>query len=295
MGYLGRRIGLSQDKGDSTPGGADGAVGGGILDLIASGYFQRQSKTFNAPGIDQIAISATGGVISDYTTTPGDIYRSHIFTSSGTFAVSALGQGETVDEDNIQYLVVAGGGAGGSGTNSGGGGGAGGFRTNIPGTPGDHTSTNPFPIATGDYTVTIGAGGATSTSSGSNSQFGPDPSPAKIISNGGGGFWINWCRKCRWFWWWAVGTAPGGAAKSGGATSAVTTPSPWPGPSTQGKAGGAGQHVPGSWEGGGWRRWCRWYWSKCLSNSNTNCRCRWYWYPRNSFWPRLSYWSSWTW
>ena len=26
MGYLGRRIGLSQDKGDSTPGGADGAV-----------------------------------------------------------------------------------------------------------------------------------------------------------------------------------------------------------------------------------------------------------------------------
>ena len=33
MGYLGRRIGLSQDKGDSTPGGAGGAVGGGILDL----------------------------------------------------------------------------------------------------------------------------------------------------------------------------------------------------------------------------------------------------------------------
>ena len=34
MGYLGRRIGLSQDKGDPTPGGAGGAVGGGILDLL---------------------------------------------------------------------------------------------------------------------------------------------------------------------------------------------------------------------------------------------------------------------
>ena len=225
MGYLGRRIGLSQDKGDSTPGGADGAVGGGILDLIASGYFQRQSKTFNAPGIEQIAISATGGIISDYTA-GSDVYRSHIFTSSGTFAVSALGQGDSVDEDNIQYLVVAGGGAGGSGTNSGGGGGAGGFRTNIPGTPGDHTSTNPFPIATGDYTVTIGAGGATSTSSGSNSQFGPDPSPAKIISNGGGGSGSTGAGSAGGSGG-GGGTAPGGAAKSGGATSAVTTPSPW--------------------------------------------------------------------
>ena len=66
MGYLGRRIGLSQDKGDSTPGGADGAVGGGILDLFASGYFERQGKIFNAPGAPGIGIQATGGVISDY-------------------------------------------------------------------------------------------------------------------------------------------------------------------------------------------------------------------------------------
>ena len=49
MGYLGRRIGLSQDKGDSTPGGADGAVGGGILDLFAQGYFNRQGNIYNNP------------------------------------------------------------------------------------------------------------------------------------------------------------------------------------------------------------------------------------------------------
>ena len=42
MGYLGRRIGKSQDSGDSNPAGADGAVGGGILDLFLKGYFERQ-------------------------------------------------------------------------------------------------------------------------------------------------------------------------------------------------------------------------------------------------------------
>ena len=51
MGHLGRRIGLSQDQGDSNPGGADGAVGGGILDLFANGYFERQDKIYNAPGL----------------------------------------------------------------------------------------------------------------------------------------------------------------------------------------------------------------------------------------------------
>ena len=50
MGYLGRRIGLSQDSGDSNPGGADGAVGGGILDLFTNGYFERQGDIYNAPG-----------------------------------------------------------------------------------------------------------------------------------------------------------------------------------------------------------------------------------------------------
>ena len=50
MGYLGRRIGLSQDQGDSNPGAAGGAVGGGILDLFTNGYFERQGDIYNAPG-----------------------------------------------------------------------------------------------------------------------------------------------------------------------------------------------------------------------------------------------------
>ena len=75
--------------------------------------------------------SATGGVISDYTSGPA-IYRAHIFTSSGTFTVSALSTDPSLP-NSVEYLVVAGGGGGGS--SYGGGGGAGGFRTNLSGHP----------------------------------------------------------------------------------------------------------------------------------------------------------------
>ena len=59
----------------------------------------------------QSGLTATGGVISDYTS-GSDVYRAHVFTSSGSFVVSELGNlGNTID-----YVMVAGGagGAGGS-------------------------------------------------------------------------------------------------------------------------------------------------------------------------------------
>jgi hypothetical protein len=65
-------------------------------------------------------LTATGGVISDYTDPgSGAIYRAHIFTSSGTFSVSALG----TFGSNVEYLVVAGGGGGGNSHPAAGGGG----------------------------------------------------------------------------------------------------------------------------------------------------------------------------
>ena len=110
MGYLGRRIGLSQDKGNSSPGGADGAVGGGILDLVAQGYFNRQNKIFNNASVANSGHTATGGIISDYTDPgSGNVYRAHIFTSSGTFTVTDTGD----FGDTVEYLVVGGGGGGG--------------------------------------------------------------------------------------------------------------------------------------------------------------------------------------
>ena len=58
-----------------------------------------------------------------------NVYRAHIFTSSGTFNVTLLNRFPNIP-DNIDYLVVAGGGGGGS-WQFGGGGGAGGLRNNI--------------------------------------------------------------------------------------------------------------------------------------------------------------------
>ena len=152
MGYLGRRIGLSQDKGDSTPGGADGAVGGGILDLFASGYFQRQGNIFNHPGQPATGHVATGGIINDYSD-GASVYRAHVFTSSGTFEVTQLGEFGS----DVEYLVVAGGGGGGSHTTAGGGG-AGGVRTNLSGNP--YATSVSFPVTATSYTVTVGGGGS---------------------------------------------------------------------------------------------------------------------------------------
>ena len=147
MGYLGRRIGKSQDTGNSNPTESD--VGGGILDLFASGYFQRQGNIYNAPGVILSGLTATGGVISDYTDGPA-VYRAHIFTSSGTFDVTAPGNYPA----DVEYLVVAGGGGGASDTTTGGGG-AGGVRTNLTGNP--YSTPVTFPVAAGptSYTVTI--------------------------------------------------------------------------------------------------------------------------------------------
>jgi hypothetical protein len=171
MGYLGRRIGLSQDKGDSTPGGADGAVGGGILDLLTQGYFERQDKIYNNPGAPPSGMTATGGVISDYTDPgSGNIYRAHIFTASGAFQVTALSTGLP---NTVDILSVGGGGGGGFDTPNyaGSGGGAGGvhYRTGVP-------------ASVSTYPVTIGSGGS------SNAPGGSTSSPlAPFTAAGGGG------------------------------------------------------------------------------------------------------------
>lgn len=108
--------------------------------------------------------AATGG-----TTSTSGIYTFHTFTSSGSFVVS--GATKTMD-----ILMVAGGGGGGAGWYSGGGG-AGGMQA--------LTSVN---IAAGSYTVTIGAGGAGSTSTSlAGSDGGNTSFTGQSNSVGGGG------------------------------------------------------------------------------------------------------------
>ena len=134
-------------------------------------------------------LTATGGVISDYTSGPA-VYRAHVFTSTGTFEVEELGG----YGDTVEYLVVAGGGGGGS--NAAAGGGGGGYRSSVIGeSSGGGASAEPiYPVSIGSYSVLIGAGGARDGSSaspysgmqGGTSVFdngGPNP----ISSTGGGG------------------------------------------------------------------------------------------------------------
>ncbi len=206
MGYLGRRIGKSQDT--ATDSGSGG--GGGLLDLWSNGYFQRQGNIYNAPGVLlQNGLTATGGVISDYTDGPA-VYRAHIFTSLGEFEITAGGDfGDTVD-----ILAIGGGGAGGrvSTTNSpwttgAGGGGAGAVRysTSVA-TPGS------FPAP---YTIQVGGGGAI-TASNTPSSFSSAGTPSYF----GTPF-----------------TAPGG----GGGANRANTPI---GPGGPGGSGGGGAYNP---------------------------------------------------
>lgn len=102
----------------------------------------------------------TGGTV-----TYSDGYKIHTFTTGGTFSC--------VQNKNLEVLVVAGGGGGG-GRHAGGGGG-GGVRT----------SSN-FPITSGDYSVTVGNGGAAGAYGGKGGNGG-DSTFSTITATGGGG------------------------------------------------------------------------------------------------------------
>ena len=134
-------------------------------------------------------VAATGG---DATYELGG-YKYHVFTSSGSLAVSAAG--------DVEFLIVGGGGGAGAGQGtdygrSGGGGGAGGLRCSFDGeTPGGPSagSEPAFTVSAGvTYPVTIGNGGtgrsgSTDGDDGTPSSFGPPSAPGRIIAGGGGG------------------------------------------------------------------------------------------------------------
>lgn len=130
--------------------------GNNFFGFLASGK-GRQYHTSRDAAIftPKSGITASGGVVSEFTSGPA-IYRAHIFTSSGTFDVTALGDfGDTVD------ALLVGGGGGGAKYGGGGGGGA-----------VVHVETKP--ISTGPNTIVIASGGVGARADGS----GPSPIPA---------------------------------------------------------------------------------------------------------------------
>ena len=209
--------------------------------------FSATGKDAVKPYVEPYGLTATGGVINDYTE-GNKVYRAHIFTSSGTFEVTEPG----TFGDTLEYLVVAGGGAGGgwSGSNGGGGGGAGGLRTNLEGHP---KAAAVYPVSTGQYTVICGAGGAIQASpapgkDGSNSEFHPTPqnypSPSFIrsIGGGGGGYSPATGR--------SGGSSGGGAAPTNSIVPGNASPDPNH-PQPQGNAGGHGGNNVSRGGGGG--------------------------------------------
>ena len=133
-------------------------------------------------------VTATGGTV----TTVNTNFKVHTFTGDGCFVVSNAGNSN--GSTQVDYLVIGGGGAGGSGYAAGGGG-AGGYRESSGGASGCYTISplgacvSAITVSAQTYPITVGAGGGGPAgppcngigNSGSNSIF------STITSAGGGG------------------------------------------------------------------------------------------------------------
>ncbi len=177
-----------------------------------------------------VGVKATGGQIMQDAN-----YFYHVFASSGVFTPST--------NLTCDYLVIAGGGAGGTIAGNqvtGAGGGAGGLRSTVGATGGGGSLESALSLTSGTgYTVTIGGGGAIGTwptrgSSGSNSVF------STITSAGGGAGGI-----------YAPSLQNGVSGGSGGGGSHINGTGGSPSPSGQGYAGGNGSSTNNNGSGGG--------------------------------------------
>ena len=195
-------------------------------------------------------ITATGGTIA----TSGD-YKIHTFNSSGTFTVT--NEGTCAGSQRLDYVVVAGGGGGGNaGAPDGfspGGGGAGGYREAVPSpaawTGSPLATTSGLTAAYQAYPITVGAGGAYTSSPSSFSASGTN-SVFSTITSAGGGYGAG--KKAA-----AVGAAggSGGGGRGGcpGSNSggAGNTPPVSPPQGNPGGTGGTGTPAPGHGAGAG--------------------------------------------
>ena len=188
-------------------------------------------------------VTATGGTI----TTVGD-FKIHQFTGPGTFTVSCAGNpsGST----QVDYMVVAGGGAGGHYSGIGGGG-AGGVRLgSICAQPSLPIRAPGYAVSAQAYSITIGAGGASTNYPTHNATRAPNGSPSSGLgftaTGGGGGARGNASPVPQEGA--QTGGSGGGGAFSSGAGAAGNTPPVSP---SQGFPGGTGAPGCGNCSGGG--------------------------------------------
>jgi len=199
------------------------------------GWLVTNESTDTSQESSTLYVTATGGTII----TCGN-FKTHVFTSPGTFCVSC--GGNACGSNTVDYLVVAGGG-GTSGDRSGGGGG-GGFRLSnsvgcVP-APTMSPLTNPtgLPVTATGYPITIGGGGAEASPSGAGGGDGSNSIFSSITSTGGGGGGPGPSNP--------GGSGAGGYAPNPGGSGNTPTVSP-----PQGNDGGAGGGGAPNYGGGG--------------------------------------------
>jgi hypothetical protein len=173
-----------------------------------------------------LSLNGSTGVISGTPTVNG----TQVFTVTATDAGGNSSSREftlvVAPPLTVDYLVIAGGGAGGTRDNySGGGGGAGGYRSSVSGenSGGGSSAESPLTLSPGsNYSVTVGGGGSDSTFS-------------TITSSAGGG---------------GRGVNGGGTGGSGGGGDGEVTAG-FAGTTGQGRAGGNGRAGGSADRGGG--------------------------------------------
>ena len=204
------------------------------------GWINTQNAEDTATGAPPF-IAATGGTITE----SGNC-RIHTFTGPGSFTVNTVAQSAANNE--ISYMIVAGGGSAGQGSgSSGGGGGAGGFReVKTPITPytaspldGYGTPGNRVTVTAQSYAIAIGGGSPGQSTNGNNSTAlgftaagggrGSTRVPSNVAASAGG-------------------SGGGGDGECSPSPAAGNTPPVTP---SQGTAGGSGRTTAGCRAGGG--------------------------------------------
>ena len=212
------------------------------------GWLDIHDSTSNVEGAK--FITATGGTITTVCTN----FKVHTFTGPGTFCVSCAGN--AAGSNSVDYLVVAGGGAGGKAPTSNdgaGAGGGGGFRlSNSTSMPAPLTSplaaASGQPVTATGFPITVGAGASAAPGRGDN---GSDSIFSVITSAGGGGGGTfpddGTVSKGR-----DGGSGGGGSGgNASGPTSVGGTGNTPPVSPPQGQSGGAGATSPNFYGGGG--------------------------------------------
>ena len=246
---------LNPNGSDKIGGGTDRdpeltAEGGSVLLVFVDstqGWLTTQQSVTESPSGVETFIVASGG---DATVTCGN-FKTHIFTGSGTFTVSAAAT--SAPNNVVDYNVVAGAGGGGSNNygppRGSGGGGAGGMRffSTAPGSnhPINNSGASPnttITVTAQAYPITVGAGGAGAPSGSPDEGSRGNDSVFSTVTSAKGGAGGGHCNMCN-----RPGASGGGGrnAVCGGTGNTPPTAPP------QGNDGGDGGASSGSFRGSG--------------------------------------------